>query len=102
MKVCLQRNLRQVSEAYNCRKDTRLSLRWYDAQDCFESEPIDIVEQMPQFVVMLTLLQRFNKRMWDLNTENVESEEKGTLLPDPEIRFRVELVGTSATRHVLV
>lgn len=40
--------------------------------------------------------------MWGLNTENVESEEKGTLLPDPEIRFRFELVGTSATRHVLV
>lgn len=67
-------------------------MRWYDAQGCFESEPIDIVEQMPQLVVMLILLQRFNKRMWGLSTENVESE-KGTFLPDRGTRCRFELVG---------
>lgn len=72
--------------------DTKLSLRWYDAQGCFQSESIDIVEELPVFVVMLIIFQRFNKRMWGIDTETVESTD-GTFQPDRETRCRFELIG---------
>ncbi|TFK20505.1 hypothetical protein FA15DRAFT_123242 [Coprinopsis marcescibilis] len=43
--------------------DNKLSLKWYDPQGCIETEPIDIVEQLPLLVATMVLFQRFGTRM---------------------------------------
>ncbi|TFK17683.1 hypothetical protein FA15DRAFT_675904, partial [Coprinopsis marcescibilis] len=43
--------------------DNQLSLKWYDPQGCIETEPIDIVEQLPLLVATMVLFQRFGTRM---------------------------------------
>lgn len=47
---------------------------------------------MPLFIVMLIVFQRFNKRMWGLDTEKIEFESD-TFEADREARCRFELNG---------
>ncbi len=67
-----------------------LSLRWYDSEGCIMTQPIDIIGQLPLFVVLIIILQRFDAAMWGLpviqTTENgpvsfyLESDKaRGTL-----------------------
>lgn len=51
-----------VADAYST--DTTLTLHWFDAQGCLESEPIDIFKQLPLFVTMVVILQRFTPHNW--------------------------------------
>ncbi|KAH6903796.1 hypothetical protein BKA70DRAFT_1433096 [Coprinopsis sp. MPI-PUGE-AT-0042] len=44
-------------------QDNFLSLRWYDAQGCIATEPIDIIAQLPLLVATVVLFQRFSPRM---------------------------------------
>ncbi|KAH6904219.1 hypothetical protein BKA70DRAFT_1432418 [Coprinopsis sp. MPI-PUGE-AT-0042] len=44
-------------------KDSQLSLKWYDAEGCIETESIDIISHLPLMVVMLIIFQRFDHRM---------------------------------------
>lgn len=79
----------------NVNVDTKLTLRWYDAQGCFESEEIDIVDQMPLFVVFLLILQRFSKEMWGIKFEHAQTLDTGdeTYKLDEDAHCRFELVG---------
>lgn len=54
-----------VADAYST--DTTLTLHWFDAQGCLESEPIDIFKQLPLFVTMVVILQRFTPHNWGLS-----------------------------------
>jgi len=70
--------------------DSKLNLWWYDAQGCIETTPIDIIEQIPLFVVMIMIFQRFDDRMLGLpkSTTNVVSE--GALKPDRPGQFMLQ------------
>lgn len=70
--------------------DSKLSLGWYDAQGCFGSEEIDIVDDMPVFVLFLVALQRFDKQMWGLSPDDADHVEAFKL---EEERGSFELVG---------
>ncbi|KAK0199580.1 hypothetical protein DFS33DRAFT_1267374, partial [Desarmillaria ectypa] len=48
-------------------EDNMLSLRWYDAEGCIVTQPIDIIGRLPLFVVMVIILQRFDAAMWGLS-----------------------------------
>lgn len=72
--------------------DQYLSLRWYDAQGCFESESIDIEEQLPILAVMLVIFQRFDRRMWGLDSKEVKIGNE-TFQLEPDSRCRFELIG---------
>lgn len=72
-----------------------LSLRWYDAEGCIESDEIDIVKQTPMLVLLLMVLQRFDKRMWGLTLDDptrVKVGDKCYLL-DSELDCTYELTG---------
>lgn len=72
-----------------------LSLRWYDAEGCIESDEIDIVKQTPMLVLLLMVLQRFDKRMWGLTLDDptrVKVGDKCYLL-DSELESTFELTG---------
>ncbi|EEB99997.1 hypothetical protein MPER_00167, partial [Moniliophthora perniciosa FA553] len=41
-----------------------LELWYYDTQGAIQSHYIDILQELPLFVVMVMIFQRFNRRMW--------------------------------------
>ncbi|EEB89019.1 hypothetical protein MPER_12938 [Moniliophthora perniciosa FA553] len=45
-------------------QDTQLQLWYYDSQGGIHTHYIDILEQLPLFVVMVMIFQRFDSRMW--------------------------------------
>ncbi|KAF8637428.1 hypothetical protein AX16_010819 [Volvariella volvacea WC 439] len=78
-------------------QDSKLTLWWYDPQGCIKTTPIDIVRQLPLFVVMTTIFQRFDDRMWGLppttisHTNGGKSKTYKTLSQNTHSLF--ELVG---------
>lgn len=52
-----------------------MSLRWYDAQGVIESEPLDILKQLPIFVMMIVIFQRFNLYMWGVSQRDASKVE---------------------------
>ncbi len=55
--------------------DNMLSLRWYDAEGCIVTQPIDIIGRLPLFVVMVIILQRFEAAM--LGLSDIQMTENG-------------------------
>ncbi|TFK16791.1 hypothetical protein FA15DRAFT_629214 [Coprinopsis marcescibilis] len=57
--------------------DNKLSLKWYDPQGCIETEPIDIVEQLPVLVATMVLFQRFGTRMRGITPLDLKATVNG-------------------------
>ncbi|KAH6904266.1 hypothetical protein BKA70DRAFT_1432476 [Coprinopsis sp. MPI-PUGE-AT-0042] len=70
--------------------DNKISLRWYDPQGCIFTTPVDIVSQLPLFVALIALFQRFNKQM-----HGSASFELKAVIQGEEIPF--DIPDTSAT-----
>ncbi|KAJ2921470.1 hypothetical protein H1R20_g15622, partial [Candolleomyces eurysporus] len=83
--------------------DNWLSLRWYDAQGTIATFPIDIAAQLPLFVVMIVLFQRFGDRMRGIGDFKLEGEVDGRnfrlSIPDTA-RSGWKLMGATATPRV--
>ena len=57
--------------------DGALSLRWYDAQGCIQSRDFDFMEQLPLFVLMIMIFQRFTPRALGLSQRDSTKVEVG-------------------------
>lgn len=55
--------------------DSSLSVYRFDAQGCIQTEPFDILDQLPILVLMMIILQRFSHHTWGL-TEKDSSKVK--------------------------
>ncbi|EEB97534.1 hypothetical protein MPER_03124, partial [Moniliophthora perniciosa FA553] len=55
--------------------DTQLQLWYYDSQGAIQSHYIDILQQLPLFVVMVMIFQRFNRRMWGVRETEISCAE---------------------------
>ena len=62
--------------------DESLSLRWYDAQGCIATFPIDVVTQLPLLVVLILVLKRkrCGKGVQGLGDFKLENEVDGSHL----------------------
>uniref|UniRef100_A0A0W0G9D7 Fungal-type protein kinase domain-containing protein n=1 Tax=Moniliophthora roreri TaxID=221103 RepID=A0A0W0G9D7_MONRR len=85
-------------------QDTELQLWYYDSQGCIQTHYIDILQQLPLFVVMVMIFQRFNSRMWGVrDTEISRPTESKTyyIIEDTTKGPRFELCGRRPfTAHV--
>ena len=57
--------------------DGALSLRWYDAQGCIQSRDFDFMEQLPLFVLMIMIFQRFTPGALGLSQRDPTKVEVG-------------------------
>ncbi|KAK0204164.1 hypothetical protein DFS33DRAFT_1384418 [Desarmillaria ectypa] len=78
--------------------DNMLSLRWYDAEGCIVTQPIDIIGRLPLFVVMVIILQRFDTAMWGLSDIQISQTTENGLVSyylecDKAKRALFQLVG---------
>ncbi|KAK0207155.1 hypothetical protein DFS33DRAFT_647844 [Desarmillaria ectypa] len=62
-------------------EDNMLSLRWYDTEGCIVTQPIDIIGQLPLFVVMVIMLQRFDAAMWGLSDIRISQTTENGPVP---------------------
>ncbi|KAK0449041.1 uncharacterized protein EV420DRAFT_788562 [Desarmillaria tabescens] len=78
-------------------EDNMLSLRWYDAEGCIVTQPIDIIGRLPLFVVMVIILQRFDATMWGFSDVQIsQTTENGP------VSFCLESDKAKGTRFQLV
>ncbi|SJL06587.1 uncharacterized protein ARMOST_09929 [Armillaria ostoyae] len=55
-----------------------LSIHWYDSEGCIVTQSIDIIRQLPLFVVLVIILQRFDTAMWGLpDIQTSQTTENG-------------------------
>ena len=81
---------------YYTRLDNLLSLQWYDAQGCIQSDAIDVMEETPLFVTLIMVLQRLDRMMWGISQGALKVVEHGvgsSAELNTECRGRFELVG---------
>jgi len=71
-----------VLDAENSQIDSKLTLWWYDAQGCIKTTPIDLIEQLPLFVTMIMIFQRFDDRMLGLPEGAIDVVSEGVLVLD--------------------
>lgn len=77
-----------------------LSLRWYDAQGCIECEFFDFLDQLPLFIVMTMIFQRFNSYMWGISQNDdttVEVAGRRFYLAEEPLPFQLKGRRTAAT-----
>ncbi|KAK0449030.1 uncharacterized protein EV420DRAFT_1275397, partial [Desarmillaria tabescens] len=78
-------------------EDNMLSLRWYDTEGCIMTQSIDIIGQLPLFVVMVIILQRFDAVMWGFSDIQIsQTTENGP------VSFCLESDKAKGTRFQLV
>ena len=71
-----------------------LSLRWYDAQGCIESEPFNILENFHVFITMIIIFQRHTTYLWGISQQNSsEIECNGQTFRIDETPSRFQLHG---------
>ncbi|KAI3605706.1 other 1 protein kinase [Moniliophthora roreri] len=85
-------------------QDTELQLWYYDSQGCIQTHYIDILQQLPLFVVMVMIFQRFNSRMWGVRDTEISCPEESKtyyIIEDTTKGPRFELCGRRPfTAHV--
>ncbi|KAK0190482.1 hypothetical protein F5146DRAFT_556265 [Armillaria mellea] len=55
-----------------------LSIQWYDTEGCIMTQSVDIIRQLPLFVVLVIILQRFDAAMWGLpDIQTSQTTENG-------------------------
>ncbi|ESK84872.1 other 1 protein kinase [Moniliophthora roreri MCA 2997] len=85
-------------------QDTELPLWYYDSQGCIQTHCIDILQQLPLFVVMVMVFQRFNSRMWGVRDTEIFCPAKSKtyhVIEDTKKGPRFELCGRRTfTAHV--
>ncbi|KAK0234644.1 hypothetical protein EDD85DRAFT_844788 [Armillaria nabsnona] len=77
--------------------DNMLSIHWYDAEGCIMTQPIDIIGQLPLFVVLVIILQRFDAAMWGLPDIQISQTTENR-----PVSFYLESDKTERTRFQLV
>ncbi len=75
-----------------------LSIHWYDAEGCIVTRSIDLIGQLPLFVVLVIILQRFDAAMWGLPDIQISQTTENRpvsfyLESDKAERTRFQLVG---------
>ncbi|EEB90272.1 hypothetical protein MPER_11539, partial [Moniliophthora perniciosa FA553] len=76
--------------------DTQLRLWYYDYECCIQTHHIDILQELPLFVVMVMIFQRFDRRMWGVRDTKIScAEESKTyrIIEETEYGPRFELCG---------
>ena len=75
-----------------------LSLRWYDAQGCIESETFDFLENLPLFITMIIIFQRYTPYLWGISQQDSsEVDIDGHLFRIVETPPRFQLHGRRTT-----
>ncbi|PBK98545.1 hypothetical protein ARMGADRAFT_960212 [Armillaria gallica] len=77
--------------------DNMLSIHWYDAEGCIMTQPIDIIGQLPLFVVLVIVFQRFDAAMWGLPDIQISQTTENR-----QVSFYLESDKTERTRFQLV
>jgi len=69
-----------------------LSIKWYDAEGCIESTPIDIIQHLHLLVVVLNIIQR-SKRLRGYGDAKTSLDSIGTVHMDTAVGPNFELSG---------
>lgn len=69
-----------------------MSVRWYDAEGCIESAPIDIIRHLPLLIVFMDVIQR-SKRLRGYGDAKTILDDIGTIHTDTATRPNFELSG---------
>ncbi|PBK98535.1 hypothetical protein ARMGADRAFT_579930 [Armillaria gallica] len=78
-------------------EDNMLSIHWYDAEGCIVTRSIDIIRQLPLFVVLVIILQRFDVAMWGLPDVQISQTTE-----NKPVSFYLESDKTERTRFQLM
>ncbi|SJL06577.1 uncharacterized protein ARMOST_09919 [Armillaria ostoyae] len=73
-----------------------LSIHWYDSEGCIVTQSVDIIGQLPLFVVLVIILQRFDAAMWglpDIQTSQMTENGRVSFEVDKTKRSRFQLAG---------
>ncbi|PBK63617.1 hypothetical protein ARMSODRAFT_942005 [Armillaria solidipes] len=76
--------------------DNMLSIHWYDSEGCIVTQSVDIIRQLPLFVVLVIILQRFDAAMWglpDIQTSQMTENGRVSFELDKAKRSRFQLAG---------
>ncbi|PBK63627.1 hypothetical protein ARMSODRAFT_962920 [Armillaria solidipes] len=76
--------------------DNMLSIHWYDSEGCIVTQSIDIIRQLPLFVVLVIILQRFDAVMWglpDIQASQMAENGRVSFEVDKAKRSRFQLAG---------
>ena len=75
-----------------------LSLRWYDAQGCIESEPFNFLENLPLFITMIIIFQRYTPYLWGITQQDSSKVDiNGHTFHIDEVPSRFQLHGRRTT-----
>ncbi|KAK0216566.1 hypothetical protein EDD85DRAFT_962350 [Armillaria nabsnona] len=76
--------------------DNMLSIQWYDAEGCIMTQSVNIIRQLPLFVVLVIILQRFDAPMWglpDIQTSQTTENGRFSFELDKAKRSHSQLAG---------